>query len=205
MLSVKKVGLQMLRQTHAAILDQDSTLYGLFAIISLFCKSQPFVQIVRFMDENDMHLPALAVCHNISYYPETKKLAAFTRDRFFSSLAASNRCKVSEEGSRMSVPVNEAAATTVLFQIIEGEASSSLTVVEMMELVAVAKFFMADPIVSALTVYFGAALQQMNAQEVGLTDKPVMLGASRRRFFVSVTYFLGLVRGYWRKVSATWA
>jgi hypothetical protein len=127
------------------------------------------MQIVRFMDENDMHLPALAVCHNVSYYPETKKLAAFTRDRFFVSLAASNRCKVSEEGSRMSVPLNEAAATTMLFRVIEGEASSSLTVVEMIELVAVTKFFMADPIVSSLAVYFREALQQMNAQEVCTT------------------------------------
>jgi hypothetical protein len=131
-------------------------------LINVLC----FMQIVRFMEENDMHLPALAVCHGVSYYPETKKLAAFTSDRFFRGLAASNRCPVSEEDSCICVPESEAAATETLFRIIESEAKSSMTLLQMMELVAITKFYMADIVTTALPHYFGAAMQQMNAHEV---------------------------------------
>ena len=124
------------------------------------------VQIVMFMQANDMHLPALAVCHGVSYYPDTKRLAAFTSDRFFRSLAAGNRCPVSEDDSGMCVPASEAAATEALFRIIEGEAASSHTLPQMVELVAMTKFYMADAVVAALPQYLGLAMQQMTAQEV---------------------------------------
>lgn len=125
------------------------------------------------MDENDTHLPALAVCHGVSCYPETKKLAAFTGDRFFRSLAASNRCKPSQEDASLCVPASEAAATTMLFQVLEGEARSSLAMPEMLDLVATAKFCMADSIVAALPLYYGAAMQQMNAHEVRAYSTPM--------------------------------
>jgi hypothetical protein len=123
--------------------------------------------IMRFMEANDQHLPAIAVCSGVSYYPDTKKLAAFTSDRFFRGLAASSRCPMSSgEDSGVCVPPSEAAATELLFRVIESEASCSLTLVQMAELAAISKFYMADPVIEALPQYFEAAMQQMNANEV---------------------------------------
>ena len=123
-------------------------------------------QIVRFMEENDTHLPALAVCDGVAYYPDTKKLAAFTDDRFFRGLAASGRSPVSKEGTCMRVPDGEVDATENFFRVIEGEAPCSLRIQQMIELFAITKYYMADSVVELLPAYFAAAMQQMTAAEV---------------------------------------
>ena len=130
------------------------------------CKSH--LQIVQFMEENDTHLPALAVCDGVTYYPDTKRLAAFTGDRFFRCLAAScsSGSPGSPKGAAMHIPPSETHATESFFRIVEGEAPATLSIGQMIELLSIAKFYMADSVVALLPSYFATAMQQMTAAEV---------------------------------------
>jgi hypothetical protein len=131
--------------------------------------------IVRWMSATGHQLPALCLVSGVEYYADTKKLAAFTADRFFRALAATGCMPVHGEAgigaaerdsAVMHIPDCECVPTELLFRLIESEAAVSLTLKQMSELVGIAKYYIADAVLHVLPEYFSAAIWQLNAHEV---------------------------------------
>lgn len=124
------------------------------------------VQMLSFMQENDTPLPALCCLPDVRPQPvSTIRLAAFTGDRLFRTLAAASRSPVLEKDS-FQVATADVAAVEMLFNIIEGEAPCSMTLHEIVQLMRVAQYYLADDVQRNVPLYIAPALQQASAQEV---------------------------------------
>jgi hypothetical protein len=128
------------------------------------------MQISRFEESHSIRLPAIVWVNGRSTHVQLVRLAVFTRDRFFHSIA--NALSPGNNGNEpatlddLHFTSAEWPAADIVFSMIDGRAPEQLSIREVGTVLAFCKYIMADVLVTGLVKYLRPMSRALRGLEV---------------------------------------